>query len=130
MFFNCAPLKARPTPNHRRAVVFESGEPNLSLVWAEIKDNHVIIEHQALDECYRGASGDDKPWLDLAVINPVTNGSELFRKIGHGIAMGEFGAVCLTGRSIDPGLQDSRRPRWTPGPSLWTPGGATRASWT
>jgi hypothetical protein len=130
LFLNCAPLKTRPTPNHRRAVVFQSEEPNLCLVWAKIEGNHVIIDHPTLDECYRGANGTDKPWVDLAVVNPVTDGSELFRKIGHGIAIGEFhGPVCFTAHWLTM-RQASPRPRWSPGPARWTPAGATRASWT
>jgi hypothetical protein len=85
---NDVPLKARPSRNHRRAVIFHSGTPNMSLVWAEIKGSKLIISHPSLDDFFGTLQDAEECWLDLAVINPALN-SELFKKIGHGIAMGE-----------------------------------------
>ncbi|AEO60406.1 hypothetical protein MYCTH_2112484 [Thermothelomyces thermophilus ATCC 42464] len=66
---NCikTPLNSRPSPNHRRAAVMHSEAPSLDLVWAEIRDDHI---------------------LELAVINPAMEDNDLLNKLGHGIAIG------------------------------------------
>ncbi|KAK4034376.1 hypothetical protein C8A01DRAFT_18821 [Parachaetomium inaequale] len=87
--FFCSPnpLKDRPSPNHRRAVIFHSGAPNLSFVWIEIKGSHLVIDHPSLDECF-GYPGIGSAWLDLAVVNPAVQSVDTFEKIGHGLAIG------------------------------------------
>ncbi len=83
-----APSKARPSPNHRRAVIFQSKHPQMALVWAEIRGSELIIDHDSLN-AYCNPSGDaETAWLDLAAINPAVQ-CRTFLKIGHGIAMGE-----------------------------------------
>jgi hypothetical protein len=82
------PLTARPSPNHRRAVIFRSDQPQMVLAWAEIKGNELVINHETLEDYFDGCVYNDGAWLELAVINPAVP-SEAFRKIGHGIAMGE-----------------------------------------
>ncbi|KAK3290904.1 uncharacterized protein B0H64DRAFT_420690 [Chaetomium fimeti] len=74
------------TSNHRRIVILQSEFPWLNLVWADVKDSHLIIDHPVFDGFFGEPRGGSF-WLDLAVINPAVD-SALFRKIGHGIAMG------------------------------------------
>ncbi|KAH6649320.1 hypothetical protein F5144DRAFT_521596 [Chaetomium tenue] len=86
---NCGegvPLKNRPSSNHRRIAIFQSDPPGLNLVWAEVKDSHLIIDDPTLDDFY-GGSQTGSAWLDLAVINPAVE-NEPFHKLGHGLAMG------------------------------------------
>ncbi len=83
-----APSKARPSPNHRRAVIFQSKEPQIALVWAEIRGSELIIDHDSLKAYCNPSENPETAWLDLAVINPAVK-CRTFTKIGHGIAMGE-----------------------------------------
>lgn len=85
-YIKYCPLKDRPSSNHRRIGVIQSEPPWLKLVWAEVKDSHLIIDHPTFDDFYGGSQA-GSVWLDLAVINPAVE-SEPFRKIGHGLAMG------------------------------------------
>ncbi|KAK4244427.1 hypothetical protein C7999DRAFT_17321 [Corynascus novoguineensis] len=85
-YFQRTPLSSRPSPNHRRAAVLHSGSPVVDLVWAEIKDDHLVIDHPSFHDCF-GYPGIGCSWLELAVINPAVE-HESFKKIGHGLAMG------------------------------------------
>lgn len=91
-FMSFNPLKDRPSSNHRRIIIFGSEPPYLTLTWAEVKDSHLIIDHPTFD-AYYGGSRTGAFWLDLAVINPAVH-TELFRKIGHGIAIGGLPRHC------------------------------------
>lgn len=85
-FIKRTPLRDRPSSSHRRIVILQSEQPWLNLVWAEVKDSHLIIDNPSFDGFY-GGSRTGSFWLDLAVINPAVE-NELFQKIGHGVAMG------------------------------------------
>ncbi|KAL2171359.1 hypothetical protein VTG60DRAFT_3001 [Thermothelomyces hinnuleus] len=39
-------------PNHRRAAVMHSEAPSLDLVWAEIRDDHIVIDHPSFKDCF------------------------------------------------------------------------------
>lgn len=92
-YFQRTPLSSRPSPNHRRAAVLHSGSPVVDLVWAEIKDDHLVIDHPSFQECF-GYPGIGCSWLELAVINPAVE-HESFKKIGHGLAMGDLTPAAL-----------------------------------
>ncbi|KAK4140714.1 uncharacterized protein C8A04DRAFT_14659 [Dichotomopilus funicola] len=91
----------RPSGNHRRAVVLHNDEPHLSLVWAEVRDDHLVIDHPSLDKCY-GYPGIGASWLDLAVINPACPNDGNFRYLGHGLVMAFSSTMMDPDVTIDP----------------------------
>ncbi|KAK4149729.1 hypothetical protein C8A00DRAFT_18629 [Chaetomidium leptoderma] len=80
--FYCSPAR-----NHRRALVFHSEPPNLSLVWAEVKDSTLIIDDPGLANNFRSPGKSANPWLDLAIVNPAVKDATLFHKLGHGLVI-------------------------------------------
>ncbi len=97
---NQLPLKVRPTPNHRRAVLAQSGSPNFCPIWIEVKDSQLIIDEDGIDDHFAPPASKRKPgvklpgnnikiWLDIAVLNPSMQ-TELARKAGHGLAIGQL----------------------------------------
>ncbi|KAK3904180.1 hypothetical protein C8A05DRAFT_32067 [Staphylotrichum tortipilum] len=121
---NQLPLKTRPTPHHRRALLIQSREPKFTFIWVEVKGSKLVIDEDAIDEHFaplawidreeskpvykrllgrsntKASTEKPKVWLDIAALNPSTN-NKFARMMGHGIAIG-FASNTLDGKSSEP----------------------------